>query len=132
MSATLHPNAKLLEIEDHPGADVVVLREDVRQVAVVNTLEDARRLVACWNAFQGMRSEHIEELASTGLVTFVNRLMTQCHQLTKERNDLAVAVEMLARRASAADIAKLIGESTGAAARPLTPAEIEKLKGGAA
>lgn len=107
MSAAQHPNTQLLEIENHPGASVVVLREDVRQIAVVNALEDARRLVACWNACQGLRTEHIEELAAIG--RGVERLAIGCHKLTKERDDLAAALAAMACRNAQADIAKLKG-----------------------
>ena len=59
----------------------------VREVALVNEPEDARRLAACWNAFDGMAIEHIESIPDcgvNGLADYATDHKRECDRLREE------------------------------------------------
>jgi hypothetical protein len=71
-----------------------ILSVDDTNFAYVFNAEDARRLAACWNAFDGMPTEAPEELSGIGGVQGLT-------------NDLGEAMDKLvAARALLADVAK--------------------------
>ena len=62
----------------------------MREVGLVNDPEDARRLVACWNAFEGISTELIEALPTCGvdgLATFAGDKKRECDQLRAKLDD---------------------------------------------
>lgn len=91
--------------------------------------ENARRLVACWNACDHMSIESIEELSTIGGVA---ALIVYSDDVEKERNVLLAALKRAERKLTA-----YIGVCGGdkeltEAILPMVRTSISKVKGGAA
>ena len=59
----------------------------MREVALANNPADARRLAACWNAFDGMSTERIEALPACGVIglaDYATDKKQECDQLRAE------------------------------------------------
>ncbi|ATQ74831.1 hypothetical protein CR152_10075 [Massilia violaceinigra] len=70
----------------------------MREVALVNHPADARRLAACWNAFDGMPIEHIEsipECGVNGLADYAADHKRECDRLRKELEAAGVHDELV-------------------------------------
>ncbi len=92
---------------------------------------NARRLVACWNACDGISTERLEDLGRP-LLNHLIGCDERAARMVKERDELLVALERAERKLSA-----YVGVCTGdkeltEAVLPLARAAIAKVKGGAA
>lgn len=92
----------------------------VAQTESITDETDARRLVACWNAFEDAATEHIEALSETGGVLKASQVMT-CLLGDSER-ELVAALALLADVLAADEAALAELKSIGMTMREMTEA----------
>ncbi|MDQ1924576.1 hypothetical protein [Massilia pseudoviolaceinigra] len=63
----------------------------MREVALANNPADARRLAACWNAFDGMATEHIESIPECGVIGLADYAADHKRECARLRDGLGAA-----------------------------------------
>jgi hypothetical protein len=95
----MHTEGKLTVSENLPNC---ILHKS-RVVASANTPEDARRLVSCWNAFAGIKTHVLDEIAARGVD------LSNFNALEQERDELVATLRFIAEDIAQTD--QLEGET---------------------